>query len=134
MPGAYYFLTPSQPGQIVSGGNVVPYEASSTVRLPSFLLSAALAEGLVLLDDLPQEEVPKPEPEAPGGIPPIDMSMGDDLQGILQALLARNHVEDFNSAGVPRVSAVKEFVGRRFSASDIALAWERVKALSWGKT
>jgi hypothetical protein len=99
-------------------GHAIQFVKNEETTIPAVLLSEALAQGVVPIedDDLPQD------PAMMDSAPVDPMKRKADLKAAIQAIKNRNHREDFGATGNPKVAATEKYLGWHASGKEIEAA------------
>lgn len=96
-------------------GHAIQFRKNEETTIPAVLMSEALSQGVVPIedDDLPQD------PVAEDGAPIDPMVRRAEIKAGIEALKARNQRDDFGATGNPKVAALEKFLGWKASGKEI---------------
>lgn len=103
-------------------GHAIQFKKNEETTIPAVLLSEALSQGVVPVedDDLPQDQATM------DGAPVDPLQRKADLKAAVVAIKARNQRDDFGATGNPKVAAVEKFLGWRASGKEIEVAIQEI--------
>ena len=109
-------VKPSRTFVLVSTlGHAIQFRKGEETTIPAVLLSEALTQGVVPVedDDLPQD------PAQLDGAPVDPMARKAEIKAAIVAIKTRNQREDFGATGNPKVAAVEKYLGWKATGKEI---------------
>jgi hypothetical protein len=96
-------------------GHAIQFRKNEETTIPAMLMSEALTQGVVPVedDDLPQDATPE------DGAPIDPTVRRNAIKAAIVALKARNQRDDFGATGNPKVAAVEKYLGWKASGKEI---------------
>jgi hypothetical protein len=96
-------------------GHAIQFRKNEETTIPAVLMSEALSQGVVPVED---EDLPQ-DPVTEDGAPIDPLVRRAEIKAAIVALKARNQRDDFGATGNPKVAALEKFLGWKASGKEI---------------